>query len=178
MCFTFTLKKRDHYLRQHGAKNLGTKIPAVNPRLIYRLQPQSIHFQAMSTTLVTSEDLQFYADKLRPYVNELSPLVDSITTGITKTFVETGEVVRSVVFPENREPVADATIEVHYDGTWNRIVAAHPSGEREGVEEGMVVETVIKVSQPKPAPKIVPMSKKKSSKLFGSLRKSKSVAAC
>lgn len=139
----------------------------------------------MSPTLVTSEDLQFYADKLRPYVDELSPLVDSVATGITKTFVETGEVmrstgeiVRSVVFPEHREPVADATIEVHYDGKWNRIVAAHPSGEREGVEEGMVVETVIKVSQPKPAPKIIPMSKKKSSKLFGSLRKSKSVAAC
>ena len=138
----------------------------------------------MSPTLVTSEDLQFYADQLRPLVDELNPLVNSVA----KTFAETGEVVTkslrsvkslpSVLFPEHREPVADATIEVHYDGTWNRIVASHPSGEREGVAEDMVVDTVVKVSQPKPKPKILPEPPKKSSKLFGSSwKKSKSVQA-
>jgi hypothetical protein len=124
----------------------------------------------MSDNLLNGDDLHFYADQLRRNADHLSadhliPLVDQIA----KTFVETGEAVQSTVrsFVIRPDPVPVGTIEVDYDGTCNRIVAA---GEKEN--------TIAVVTQPKPKPRVVMQLKTKKKKgLFGSSwRKSKSVA--
>jgi hypothetical protein len=124
--------------------------------------------EAMSENLLNADDLQFYANQLRPMVDQIGPMVDQIrpmVDQITKSFSETGDIVQSTVLSLviRPDPVVAGTIEVDYDGTCNRIVAAGEKGD-----------TVAVVTQPKPP---VIMAPKRKKGLFAtSWRKKKSVA--